>query len=177
MKLLIVLAAAVTTIMQSQVMNDAQVLLTGNTGIHISAVRSNGIQYPTAGLSVGIFRRLDLKITAGSSSRSNYLSVHTEFAIQNKPNISVSVGGHTEKNSSGADGTLNISFPVNRFLTIYNGVDGKINRTQGTSSNPVWYFLGVSGFFNRHLEAFLESELAVSSASSNIFSGGLRVYF
>jgi hypothetical protein len=177
MKTFVFLAIILISTAQSQVMNDAQVLLGGRTGVHISAIRSQGVEDPAVGLSVGIIRGLDLELAAGRSSRSTFVSINAEFALRYKPNISLSIGGHTASNSSGVDATLNISFPVAKLFSIYTGVDGEMNSVNGSSVVPVWYFAGLNAFVTRGLEIFIESDLAVSSVSSNIFSGGMRVYF
>jgi hypothetical protein len=177
MRTIVLLAAVFTTVLQSQVMNDAQILMTGKTGVHLSAIQSNGTVYPAFGLSVGLVRGVGLEVAAGRSPQSTFFNVNTEFALMYKPNISLSLGGHSATNSYGADATFNISFPVARLFSFYTGVNGKMNVQNGSTTVPVWYFAGINAFLTRGLEVFIESDLAVSSVAQNIVIGGVRIYF
>jgi hypothetical protein len=177
MKFFVLLAAICSSLLHSQVMNDAQILLGGKTGINLSAVRSNGKNYPAVGIGVGFIRGLDLEIGAQVTPTSTFVVVNTEFALKYKPNLSFSFGGHFDAKTSGADITLNSSFPVSRFFTLYTGVDADVNISGGQTTVPVWYFVGLTTFLNKYLEVFVEADPAVSSDAITLFAGGLRVYF
>ena len=177
MRTIVLLAVFFSTMLQSQVMNDAQVLRPKKAGAHISAVQSNGVISPVAGFGIGIFRGADIEVAGKKSPGLLYISINTEIILRYQPCISLSLGGHYETIASGADMTVNVSFPINRFSTLYTGVDADANYVNGNIKTPFWYFAGINTFFSRGFEGFLEIDPAIFSPTSIVLIGGVRCYF
>ena len=161
----------------SQVLNDAQTLRDGITSIYAAGERINSSEHFVGGIDFGISRRADIETRFRVGPNIMRISINAEYALAHKPNISVSLGGHYQKKSSGADATLNISFPISRFFNVYTGVDTDINFSGGTTSTPAWGFVGLNTFFFRSLEFYLEYNPPITSSASLLLGSGLRIYF
>lgn len=161
----------------SQVLNDAQTLREGVVSFYAAGERINGSEHFIGGLDFGISRRADVETRFRVGPNIMRITINTEFAISYKPNISLTLGGHYQKNSSGADGTLNISFPISRFFVVYTGLDGDVNFSNGTTTTPAWGFVGINTFFYKGLEFFIEFNPPITTSATSLLGSGLRVYF
>ncbi|MFA6470281.1 MAG: hypothetical protein WCW35_15400 [Bacteroidota bacterium] len=173
----LLLAILFTTMVQSQVLNDARVLLAGKMDIGLSAVRINNSNGQSARIGIGLIRGADAEIV-GTFEQDRYtIGVNTEIALGYRPDISLTIGGHYQQTVKGLDATITISFPVNRFFSMYTGIDGDMILGSGSSQTPVWYFAGINSFLYRGFELFLEVDPGVAGPAASLFAAGLRLYF
>jgi hypothetical protein len=165
------------SIASAQVMNDAKILSQGNVNIGIAPVSVNSSFGLYTDLGYGITRGMDLDVIVGFLQGGTYVGANLEFPLGYNPNMSVAIGGHTLGGTAGIDGTFNISFPITGNVGMYLGADADLDFNSGNTFLPVWAFAAVNVRIRSNVELFIEVDPAISNDASNIFAGGLKIYF
>lgn len=174
----------------AQVFNTAGTLKTKKANIGLNpAILENDLGFFLHG-GYGISPGLDLGLKLGLGLPETYFGADVEWILRGiSPYISVSAGGHTF-GDVGLDGTLNFTFPINRQVNLYSGLDADLNfvkvKTLNKQTNkwedetetqfPFWLFLGVEIGFRRNLTILIEAELGLTDEAYSIFGGGLNFY-
>jgi len=173
----LLLAVVFTTMVHSQVLNDARVLLAGKMEFGLSAVHVNGNDVQSARIGIGVVRGADAECTVSMDRDKIIVGLNTEIALRYRPDISITLGGQYQKSQQGANAALTVSFPLNRFFSLYTGFTGNVILSSGSTQTPVWYFSGINSFLSRGVELFIEADPAIASTANTMFAGGLRAYF
>jgi len=161
----------------AQVLNDAKILPQGSLNIGVAPLSINNSFALYTDLGYGIARGMDLDVILNFQQGGTYIGANLEFPLAYKPNISVAVGGHTVGGTAGIDGTLNISFNLSGPVGMYLGADADLNFNNGATTFPLWAFVAINARIRGNLELLIEVAPAVSNDASNIFGGGLKIYF
>jgi hypothetical protein len=171
----------ICTCLQAQVFNTAQTLRQGAfaLGLEPAIYDLEGDNETALFLhgGYGISRGLDLGIKLGLGMEETYIGADLEWMLRAlSPYISISAGAHMF-NDVGIDGTLNFTFPLNKQLWLYSGLDLDIVFAENDTFIPFWLPVGLEVAIRRNMTILLEVEIALNEEAYNIFGGGIQFYF
>ncbi len=165
----------------AQVFNTASTLKSGkaNLGINPAVLNEDFGLFLHGGY--GISPGLDLGLKLGLAYPETYFGADIEWVLRGgSPYISVSAGGHSF-GDVGLDGTLNFTFPINRQVNIYSGLDMDLNfvkvHDETETRLPFWLFFGTEIGFRTNMTIIIEVELGLNDDAYSIFGGGMNFYF
>jgi len=169
----------------AQVFNTSQTLKTGKGSLGINGAMLNGTGDDEFGIYLnggyGISRGIDLGGKIGIGFEETYFGIDLEYILRGiSPYISVSGGAHMW-GDPGLDGTLNLTFPLNRQLHLYSGLDMDINFVEvgdeKETFTPFWWFIGTEVAFKKNLTLLFEMDIDLNDdAAYSIFNFGLNFY-
>jgi hypothetical protein len=177
------------SISYAQIFETGQTLRSGKAsiGINPALFSDSGVNdfafYVHGGY--GLMRTMDIGLKLGFGGDDTYFGANLEWMLRGKsPSISFATGVHSY-GDIGLDGTLNFSFPINRMVIFYSGLDmdmvfgEKIDDGEEKSDIyfPTWIFLGIEIGFRRNVNIILEAEIGLGDRSPNIIGGGFNFYF
>ncbi len=126
---------------------------------------------------VGITRNIDLSFKLVINNGPTYFGGDFEFLLlSGMPMISLATGMHSAGNI-GVDGTLNITFPIQRIVSLYGGLDANIEFYNQETLFPLWFFLGIQVMARKTLGIFMEIDGGISSPAPSILDLGINIYF
>lgn len=165
----------------AQVLNTGSILKTGSFSLTVAPVlyvdRGNDLGLFLSG-GYGVARGVDiaLKLNLENGGR-NYFGGDVEFAIlRGMPSISLAIGAHAYR-QVGLDGTFNITFPVNRTVALYSGLDLDAEFHDHGQDFPLWVPVGLEVMLRRSLSLIMEIDIAATEPATNIFALGLGIFF
>ena len=168
----------------AQVFNTAQTLRKGKASIAVNpAIMDNGGDNEFGVFfngGYGISPGLDLGAKIGVGFNETYFGFDFEYILRGvSPYISVAGGAHMW-GDPGLDGTLNFSFPLNRQLSIYSGLDLDINFVEVADEKetftPFWWFIGTEVAIKKKMTLLFEVDIALNDDAYSIFNFGLNFY-
>jgi hypothetical protein len=190
MRKLILISLLFIISVNAQVFNTAQTLKSNSVNIGLNpAVLDEDFGFFLHG-GYGISPGFDLGLKLGLGLPETYFGADFEWVLRGiSPFISVAAGGHSF-GDIGLDGTLNFTFPINRQVHFYSGMDMDINfveiekvnsQTQNIEKEtdtmiPLWLFVGTEIGFRKNMTILLEVEISLNADAYNIFGGGINFY-
>ncbi len=182
-KFFLILIILVFTV-NAQVFNTAQTLKPGKGSLGITAAIIDGNSNSEFGVffngGYGLSRGLDLGAKIGIGFDETYFGLDLEYVLRGiSPYISVAGGAHMW-GDPGLDGTLNFTFPLNRQLKLYSGLDLDINFVEvgdgRETFTPFWWFIGTEVAFKKNMTLLFEMDLDLNDDAYSIFNFGLNFY-
>ena len=165
----------------AQVLNTGTVLRPGSFSLSVAPVmhvdRGNVLGLDlAAGAGVGSGVDLALKLILENGGR-NYFGGDVEFSLlRGTPSISLALGAH-EHNSVGLDGTLNITFPIHRTISLFSGIDADAEFHDHGQDFPLWVPVGLEVLLRHGLGLVMEIDVAAIDPATNMFALGLNIFF
>jgi hypothetical protein len=169
------------TFLHAQVFNTAQTLRQGKFSLGLEPTiydreGDNETAFFIHG-GYGINRGLDLGIKLGLGMDETYIGADLEWMLRAlSPYISISAGAHMF-HDVGIDGTLNVTFPLNRQLWLYTGLDMDIVFGEDDTYIPFWLPVGLEVAIRPNMTIILEVEAGLNDEAYHIFGGGILFYF
>jgi hypothetical protein len=168
------------TFLNAQVFNTAQTLQTGKFSLGLEPTlydRENNETSLFIHGGYGISRGLDLGIKLGLGMDDTYFGADLEWMLRAvSPYISISAGAHMF-NDVGMDGTMNITFPFNKQVWLYTGLDLDIVFADKDTYIPFWLPVGIEVGIRRNMTILLEVEAGLNDEADTVFGGGINFYF
>ncbi len=193
--LFLVILLTSLSISYAQIFETGQTLRSGKASIGINPALfsdsgANDFAFYVHG-GYGLMRAMDIGLKLGFGHDDTYFGANVEWMLRGKsPSISFATGVHS-CGDIGLDGTLNFSFPINRMVIFYSGLDMDMVFGEKREFNedkqkmedksdiyfPTWIFLGIEIGFRRNVNIILEAEIGLGDRSPNIIGGGFNFYF
>lgn len=165
----------------AQVLNTASILRPGSFSLSIAPLiyvdRGNDLGLFLSG-GFGVTRGIDiaLKLKVENEGR-NYIGGDVEFTLlRDMPLISLALGAHAYR-QVGLDGTLNITFPIRRTISLFSGVDFDAEFHNNGQNFPLWVPVGLEVMLRRSLSLIMEIDIAAMEPAANIFALGMNIFF
>jgi hypothetical protein len=123
---------------------------------------------------VGITHGIDMELKYGFFENEGYFGADLEWKLlSGKPSLSLVTGAH-HWGEMGLDLGLNLSFPINRNVNIFTGIDSDIYFDP--NKGFVWLPIGVEIYLRRNMSLIFEGDIPLNH-HDGIFGGGLAFYF
>jgi hypothetical protein len=168
--------------LQAQVLENAGVLRSGkmNLGVFLVDFENDDMGIFVQG-GYGLGPGYDLDIQLGLGYSETYIGADIEWLLKaGKPAISVTAGAHSF-GDIGLDGTLNLTFPLNRQVDLYTGLDLDVNFVdvgdEKETMVPIWVPLGVEIAVGSKIDLLFEFEIDVNDDAWTIVGGGVNFSF
>jgi len=178
-KVIILFLLLISTALFAQVLENAGTLPTGkaNLGVFLVDYANDDLGLFVNG-GYGLGPGYDLGMQLGVGYSETYFGADVEWLLKaGKPAISVAAGAHVF-NDLGLDGTLNFTFPINRQIDLYTGLDMDINFVKvgerKDTQVPFWLFLGTEVGLRSDINLLFELELDLNDDAWSIFSAGIN---
>lgn len=123
---------------------------------------------------VGIAKGVDLGLTFGTLSSTNYFGANLSFGMGQY--LSATFGAHSF-GVFGLDATLAANFPLRKDIRLFSGVDTDINFYDDKPHLQLWLPLGVEIGLRSNMSFVFETNIGLVKQSYHLIGAGVNFYF